>query len=287
MRWKTTDGRPMRTQGMTLHGHELSLLGTVLVVAGLLLGSNVAAEEKNIPIISDEEAIKHVGEHVIVRGAVAEVSMFHGGTMFLNFGKRHPNQTFTAVIFRSDFPKFDNPKQWEGRQAMVEGTVKLYKGRPQIILNDPKQISPVLPVLCPAHAEDFSGEVVVVVDGDTIDVMHGEEAERIRLNGIDCPEKDQCFGECAKQFTSDLALGKEVTVRAMGHDRHGQPIGDVILPDGLNLNQELVQAGMAWWFRRYSNDSTLEQLEEEAKAAKRGLWADCNPIPPWDFRPKR
>jgi micrococcal nuclease len=64
-------------------------------------------------------------------------------------------------------------------------------------------------------------------------------------------------------------------------------LGDLILPDGKNLNQELVKAGMAWWYRKYSNDSTLGQLEEKARVAKRGLWADPNPMPPWDFRPKR
>jgi micrococcal nuclease len=112
--------------------------------------------------------------------------------------------------------------------------------------------------------------------------------ELICLNGIDCPEQGQAFGAQAKQFTSDLALGKEVRVKVKKYDRNGRTIGDVILPDGLNLNQELVQAGMACWFRRYSDDSTLKQLEEEARAAKRGLWADPNPMPPWDFRkPKR
>ena len=122
------------------------------------------------------------------------------------------------------------------------------------------------------------------MDGDTIEVMHLGEAERIRLNGIDCPEKAQAFGQRAKQFTSDLAFGKVVTVKVMGHDRYGRTVGEVALPDGRNLNRELVKVGLAWWYQRYSNDATLGQLESEARATKRGLWSDPQPIPPWKFR---
>jgi len=135
-----------------------------------------------------------------------------------------------------------------------------------------------------AQGATFSGKVVGISDGDTIKVLHNGKEERVRLNGIDCPEKRQAFGTRAQQFTSDLAFGKEVTVRAMGHDRHGRTIGDVILADGTNLNQELVKAGLAWWYQRFSADETLGRLESEARAAKRGLWAEANPIPPWQFR---
>ncbi len=122
-------------------------------------------------------------------------------------------------------------------------------------------------------------------DGDTIDVLHNRRAERIRLYGIDCPEKRQAFGSRAKQSTSHLAFGQTVTITSHGHDRYGRTIGDVILPDGKNLNQELVREGMCWWYRKYaSNDTTLERLETEAMNARRGLWADPNPIPPWDWR---
>ena len=136
-------------------------------------------------------------------------------------------------------------------------------------------------------ANDFSGKAVRILDGDTIEVLHEGKAERIRLNGIDCPEKRQAFGTKAKQFTSSLVAGKQVTVKATGKDRYGRTIGDVILPDGKNLNQELVRAGYAWWYRQYSKDKTLEKLEAEARKAKRGLWADKAPIPPWEFRRQR
>lgn len=135
-----------------------------------------------------------------------------------------------------------------------------------------------------ASAASFSGQVVGISDGDTISVMHNGKAEKIRLNGIDCPESHQDFGQRAKQFTSDLAYNKTVTVEVSDHDKYGRTVGDVILPDGQNLNRELVSAGFAWWYKQYSHDQGLGELEAEARAAKRGLWQDPAPIAPWDFR---
>ena len=135
-----------------------------------------------------------------------------------------------------------------------------------------------------AVAAGFSGEVVSISDGDTVSVMHDGKAEKIRLNGIDCPESRQAFGTKAKQFTSDLVFGKTVTIEVRDHDKYGRTVGEVILSSGQSLNRELVRAGLAWWYRQYSSDQSLGELESEAKAAKRGLWADPNPIPPWDFR---
>lgn len=112
-------------------------------------------------------------------------------------------------------------------------------------------------------------------------------AERIRLNGIDCPEKKQAYGKKAKQFTSTLAYGKEVTIQVLRKDCHGRTVGDVVLSDGTNVSRELVMAGLAWWYRQYSKDASLEVLEEAARQAKRGLWADQNPVPPWEVRPPK
>ncbi len=138
-----------------------------------------------------------------------------------------------------------------------------------------------------SHA-DFTYKVVGVSDGDTITVLHDGKAERIRLHGIDCPEKRQAFGNRAKQFTSTLVFGTTVTVQVMDRDRYGRTVGVVLLPDGRSLNHELVRAGFAWWYWRYTpDDETLAQLEREARAAKRGLWADPNPVPPWTWRTMR
>ncbi len=133
-------------------------------------------------------------------------------------------------------------------------------------------------------AADFSGRVVGVSDGDTITVMHNGKGERIRLHGIDCPEKRQAFGKRAKQFTSNLVFAKTVTVQALDLDRYGRTVGVVLLPDGRSLNHELVRAGLAWMYRRYTNDQSLSDLEEKARVARRGLWVDANPIPPWEWR---
>jgi Staphylococcal nuclease homologue len=99
---------------------------------------------------------------------------------------------------------------------------------------------------------DFSGLVVSVLDGDTIEVLHNDRPERIRLSGIDCPEKGQAYGTRAKQAASELVLGGEVTLQTYGKDKYGRTLADVLLPDWMNLNQELVKQGWCWWYRRYA-----------------------------------
>ena len=140
-------------------------------------------------------------------------------------------------------------------------------------------------IACLSFAADFTGKVVGVTDGDTITVLHNGRGEKIRLNGIDCPEKGQAYGHKAKEAASALVYGKDVTIQTYGLDKYKRTIGDVTLPDGRNLNQELVQEGMCWWYRKYAaGDTMLERLEAEARAAGRGLWADPNPMPPWEWR---
>jgi endonuclease YncB( thermonuclease family) len=147
----------------------------------------------------------------------------------------------------------------------------------------------VLPllVICllasPATA-DFTGEVVGVIDGDTIDVMHHGKSERIRLHGIDAPEKSQAFGKRSKRAASELSFGKEVTVEEHGRDKYGRTLGEVILPDDRSLNQELVRSGHAWRYRKYSKDRTLDRLETNARRTNRGLWQDDDAVAPWEYR---
>jgi endonuclease YncB( thermonuclease family) len=127
--------------------------------------------------------------------------------------------------------------------------------------------------------------VVGISDGDTISVLRQGAEERVRLSGIDCPEKGQPFGNRAKQLTSTLAFGKPVTIVEGGRDKYGRTIGEMILPDERSLTHALVKAGVGWWYRRYAPaNAALAQLEREARAEKRGLWADPNPIPPWEWR---
>ena len=134
------------------------------------------------------------------------------------------------------------------------------------------------------HRTPFRGKVVGVSDGDTITVLDGTTRVKVRLNGVDCPERGQAFGARAKQLTSELAFGKTVTVRPFGKDRYDRVLGEVVLPDGRVLNEELVAAGMAWHYTRYSKDATLARLERRAREARVGVWSDARPVAPWEFR---
>lgn len=139
-----------------------------------------------------------------------------------------------------------------------------------------------LPTL--AHA-DFSGKVITVSDGDTLTVLTADhESIKIRLKGIDAPEKAQAYGKKAQQFAKDLVQGETVTIIEHGKDRYERTLGDVLLEDGRSLNQEIVKAGYAWWYFKYSDDRVLGQLELDAKLAHVGLWKGKNPVPPWVFR---
>jgi endonuclease YncB( thermonuclease family) len=132
---------------------------------------------------------------------------------------------------------------------------------------------------------EFSAHVGSVLDGDTIEVLRNQHPERIRLSGIDCPEKGQAYGQRAKQAASVLLFGKEVTIQTHGRDRYGRTIGDVILSDGTNVNHTLVKDGWCRWYRKYApGDTVLKGLEKDAREAKKGLWVDPHPVPPWVYR---
>ena len=140
-------------------------------------------------------------------------------------------------------------------------------------------------ILTTAAPQEFSGRVVGIADGDTITVLHNGVAERVRLYGIDCPEKSQAFYRAAKEYAAQRSFQEAVTVRVRGRDRWNRTIGEVVLPGGQLLNHQLIREGLAWWFRKYAaGDEELRLLEDDARAAKRGLWADTNPVPPWEFR---
>jgi endonuclease YncB( thermonuclease family) len=134
----------------------------------------------------------------------------------------------------------------------------------------------------------FSGKVTSVADGDTIEVLDGRTPRRIRLFGVDTPEQGQAFGDRARRRTSELVMGATVTVRPKGVDQFKRILAAVVLPDGRILNEVLVTEGLAWWFRRYApRDRRLESLEEKARDARLGLWAEADPTPPWLWRRDR
>ena len=144
----------------------------------------------------------------------------------------------------------------------------------------------------PAWA-DFTGDVVGVADGDTITVLDADKVQhKIRLTGIDAPEKKQPFGNRSKQSLSDMVFNKIVTVETDKRDRYGRELGKV-LAGGKDVNLEQVRAGLAWHYKAYERTQSAADrqayaaAENEAKAAKRGLWVVADPTPPWEWRHRR
>ncbi|MCA6430843.1 MAG: thermonuclease family protein [Cytophagales bacterium] len=129
----------------------------------------------------------------------------------------------------------------------------------------------------------IQGKVVAVLDGDTIDLLDGNNTVRIRLNGIDAPEKSQAYGQASKKYASQWLFGKHVRVRVHNQDKYGRSIGDVYVGEDW-FNYISVANGFAWHYKQYSKDEQLADAEALAKAAKLGLWKDNNPTPPWEWR---
>ena len=141
-------------------------------------------------------------------------------------------------------------------------------------------------LLLPQLSFAWQGKVVGVSDGDTITVMHAGKGEKIRLYGVDCPEKHQDFGQKAKQFTSNMVYGKTVDVEPVSTDRYGRTVG-LVSVNGKSINEELLKAGLAWVFTRYCDKPCCKQwykYQEEARQRKVNLWSMPNPVPPWEFR---
>jgi endonuclease YncB( thermonuclease family) len=140
-------------------------------------------------------------------------------------------------------------------------------------------------LLAAAPPAGWTGKVSGVADGDTVEVMRAGAAVRVRLFGIDSPERNQPFGTRARQMAAKLAFGQTVQVRPRSQDRFGRVVAEVILPDGTSLNETLVGQGMAWWYRDFARRETrLRLLEEQAREQRLGLWADSDPVPPWVWR---
>ncbi len=139
-----------------------------------------------------------------------------------------------------------------------------------------------LPSLCLA----WSGKVVSVTDGDTIKVLHDGKEEKIRLYGIDTPEKKQSFGQKAQELTSVLVAGRNVEVQQKDIDKYGRIVG-LVAVDGQILNDLIIQNGFAWVYRQYCNEkfcSDWIRSEGIARQQKKGMWRDSVVIPPWEWR---
>lgn len=142
----------------------------------------------------------------------------------------------------------------------------------------------VLPVCFRTQAQVLSGRAIEIKDGDSF-VLRTTSGSNItiRLNGIDCPEKGQDFGKRAKEFTASFCKGSTVEVHVVEQDKYGRKVADVYV-NGSSLNKALVRSGLAWHYKKYSNDSELAALEEQARADRTGLWSMASPMPPWTYR---
>lgn len=139
-------------------------------------------------------------------------------------------------------------------------------------------------LLLGACRDSFQGRCVSVSDGDTIGVLCSGKEIRVRLYGVDCPERGQDFARKARQFTSDMVMRKGVQVSVVDKDNYGRSVAWVSV-DGKSLNRELLVAGLAWWYKWYAQSETeLGNLEQNARQNGIGIWSKPNPIPPWEFR---
>jgi len=143
---------------------------------------------------------------------------------------------------------------------------------------------------CLVQAGTLTGRVVRVTDGDTIVVLGpGNAQHKVRLQGIDAPERGQAYGTKSKEHLSDSVAGKFVVVEYSKRDRYERILGKVLL-GGEDMNLEQIEAGLAWHYKKYQNEQTTvdrvkySDAEREARMERHGLWHDANPVPPWEYR---
>lgn len=141
-------------------------------------------------------------------------------------------------------------------------------------------------------ADTIEGRVIDVSDGDTITVLDAQRQQhKIRLAGVDAPEKTQPFGQASKRHLSDLVFNRDVILNCGKTDRYRRKIC-VVMIERQDANLAQVKAGMAWWYRRYQHEQAAQQradyeaAEATAKAGKEGFWQDVGALPPWEWRHK-
>lgn len=149
----------------------------------------------------------------------------------------------------------------------------------------------IVPLTLFSYAQSITrltGKVIRILDGDTFELLvNGNTPVKVRMNGIDAPEKKQAFGQKSKDYLGALCFGKTIEVTSTGKDRYNRVLGTAYTLTGMDINKEMIKAGMAWHYKHYSKDPQLAAAETNARASNVGLWVDPNPIAPWEFRKKR
>lgn len=142
-----------------------------------------------------------------------------------------------------------------------------------------------IPIKAPNNIpQKFTGKVIKIVDGDTFDVLtDNKETVRIRMNGIDCPERKQAYYQVCKDMLSAFIFGKNVVLISNSKDRYRRVLADVYF-ENRNINLLMIQKGFAWHYKKYSKDEEMAKAEIEARKAKIGLWKNADAIAPWIFK---
>ncbi len=156
----------------------------------------------------------------------------------------------------------------------------------------PRLIAPFFFVFLsiPAFANSLTGKVVKIMDGDTLYVLDANyEQHKIRLAGIDAPERKQAYGLASRKHLASIVAGKQVTVEYQKRDRYGRIVGKVLL-DGIDACLEQVKDGFAWHYKKHQHEQSLEDqrlyadAENKARGERLGLWRENNPNLPWEYR---
>jgi endonuclease YncB( thermonuclease family) len=139
--------------------------------------------------------------------------------------------------------------------------------------------------ICEKLSCDYCVLVFAITDGDTFKGLTKDKEEiKFRIYGIDAPEKKQAFGTKSKEYLSDLIYGQTVGIKVDKKDRYGRSVVWIFTSEGKDVSAEMLKTGMAWHYKKYDDSRQYADFENEAHRKKIGLWADANPIEPWNFR---
>jgi micrococcal nuclease len=142
--------------------------------------------------------------------------------------------------------------------------------------------------ICQAEMPPFNAKVIRIIDGDTLEIQRERRVQRVRIWGIDTPERDQPYASQAQQFTRSLLVGRETVIQPMDFDVYGRLVA-LITVDEKNISEELVGSGLAWVHIYFCNEpicTAWQSLQQRAKSRRIGLWSDPHPIAPWQWKKK-
>jgi len=154
--------------------------------------------------------------------------------------------------------------------------------------NDESQEKRIFEKIKIKKGDTITGKVISIFDGDTYELLiKGDTTIRVRMEGIDAPEKGMPYNKKAKKYLSELCFNKNVKLLVTGEDKYNRVLGFTFAYDSIELSHEMIRAGLAWHFKKYNSDTDLSELEIKAKELRIGLWQDKHPYPPWEIRKLR